>query len=147
MHSRSNLADSEKLAYLRHALKGGQAKNVIEGLSRSGDQYSEAISCLKSRYNRPHLIHQAHVQRILETPSLKDGTGKELRRLHDIAQQHQRALKALGHEPSGSFITSLLELKLDVNTMFEWQRHSQVSTDVPHLQGFVGIPKSQGTSL
>ena len=134
VHSRSNLADSEKLAYLRHALKGGQAKNVIEGLSRSGDQYSEAISCLKSRYNRPRLINQAHVQRILETPSLKDGTRKELRHLHDIAQQHLWALKALGHVPSGSFITSLLELKLDVNTMFEWQRHSQVSTDVPHYK-------------
>ena len=116
----SNLADSEKLAYMRHTLKGSQAKNVILGLLRSGDQYSEAISCLKSHYDRPRLIHQAHVQRILETPSLKDRTGKELRCLHDMAKQHLRALKALGHEPSGSFITSLLKLKLDVNTMFEW---------------------------
>ena len=42
------------------------------------------------------------------------------------------ALKALGHEASGSFITSLLELKLDVNTIFKWQRHCQVSTLIPH---------------
>ena len=41
------------------------------------------------------------------------------------AQQHLRALKGMGHEPSESFITSMLELKLDVDTMFEWQRHSQ----------------------
>ena len=133
VHGRSNLTDSEKLAYLRHALKGGGAKSVIEGLSRSGDHYNEDISCLKARYDRPRLIHQAHVQKILETPSLKDGSGRELRRLHDTAQQHLRALKALGYEPSGSFITSLLELKLDVNTMFEWQKHSQVTTDVPHF--------------
>ena len=134
VHGRSNLADSEKLAYLRHALKGGSAKSVIEGLSRSGDHYNEAITCLKSRYDRPRLIHQAHVQKILEVPNLKEGTGKELRRLYDTAQQHLRALKALGHEPSGSFITSLLELKFDVNTMFEWQRHSQSSADVPHYK-------------
>ncbi len=44
------------------------------------------------------------------------------------AQQHLRALKALGHEPDPAFITSMIELKL---TMFEWQRHSQESTDVP----------------
>ena len=31
-----------------------------------------------------------------------------------------------------SFITSTLELKLDQATMFEWQRHSQDSNDVPH---------------
>ena len=82
----------------------------------------------------PRLIHQTHVHMILEAPSLKDGSGKELRRLHDTVQQHLRALKAMDYEPSGPFITSVLELKLDVNTMFEWQKHSQDSTDVPHYQ-------------
>ena len=71
---------------------------------------------------------------ILEAPALKEGTKKELRRLHDTVQQHLRALKAMGHEPSGPFITSALELKLDANTMFEWQRHSQEHQDVPHFR-------------
>ena len=31
------------------------------------------------------------------------------------------------------FITSMIELKLDADTMFEWQRHSQGSTEVPHF--------------
>ena len=52
---------------------------------------------------------------------------KELRRLHDTVQQHLRALKAMGSEPDESFITSVIELKLDV----EWQRHSQDKTEVP----------------
>ena len=134
VHIRTNLTDSEKLAYLRHALKAGSAKSVIEGLSRSGDHYAEAVSCLQARYDRPRLIHQAHVKKILEIPNLRDGNGKELRRLHDTALQHLRALRSLGHEPSGAFITSMLELKLDVNTMFEWQRHSHSSADVPDYQ-------------
>ena len=112
VHDRSNLTDSEKLAYLRHTLKDGSAKTVIEGLSRSGEYYDEAITCLKSRYDRPRLIHQAHVRKILEIPNLKDGSGRELRRLHDAALQHLRALKAMGSDPSGAFITSMLELKL-----------------------------------
>ena len=132
VHSRSDLADPEKLAYLRNAVKGGSAKNVIEGLSRSGQQYIEAIESLKSRFERPRLIHQAHVRKILEAPICKDGSGKELRRLHDCAQQHLRALKAMGQPPSGPFVTSILELKLDSNSMFEWQRHTQKSVDVPH---------------
>ena len=114
-------------------MKDGSAKSVIEGLSRSGDNYSEAVECLQARFDRPCLIHQTHVRMISEVPALRDGTGKELRRLHDTAQQHLRALKAMGHEPPGPFITSRLELKLDSNTMFEWQRHSQESTDVPHF--------------
>ena len=102
---------------------------------------------MKTRYDRPRLIHQAHVRKIIEIPSLKDGSEKELRRLHDTAQQHLRALKALGHDPSGSFITSLLELKLDVNAMFEWQRHSQASADVPHFKHLLEFinPRAQAS--
>ena len=132
VHSKSGLSDTEKLVYLQHALKGGSAKQSIEGLSKSGDHYTEAVECLKDRYNRPRLIHQAHVRAIVDVPALKEGTGKELRRLHDVVQQHLRALKSLGHDPPGPFITSYLELKLDATTMFEWQCHSQSSTDVPH---------------
>ena len=41
----------------------------MKGLSRSSEYYSEAIECLKSHYNRPRLIHKAHVRMILEVPS------------------------------------------------------------------------------
>lgn len=130
--SRPHLSDSEKLVYLRHSLKDGSAKGVIEGLSCSGKYYAEAIESLKKRYDRPRLVHQTHVQMILEAAPLKEGSGRELCRLHDCVQQHMRTLKAMDYEPSGPFITSVLELKLDTNTMFEWQKFSQDSTDVPH---------------
>ena len=47
IHDRSNLSDSEKLAYLRHSVKDGLAKCVIEGLSQTGECYKEAIDSLK----------------------------------------------------------------------------------------------------
>ena len=97
MHDRTNLSDSEKLVYLQSTLKGGSAKQAIVGLSRSGEYYVEAVECLRSR--PPRLIHQAHVKMILESPPLKEGSGKELRRLHDNVQQHLRALKAMDYEP------------------------------------------------
>ncbi len=130
IHSRRDLRNAEKLAYLRHSMKDGSAKAVIEGLSQSGDQYLEAIESLKARYDRPRLIHQTHVQRICEAQSLKDGSGKELRRLHDTVQQHLRALKAMDQDPSGAFITSMMELKLDQTTMFEWQKTSQATKEI-----------------
>ena len=131
--SRKALSDSEKLVYLRHAVKDGSAKQVIEGLSRTGDNYAEAVKCLKCRFDRPRLIHQTHVKKILDIPPLKQGSGKELRYLHDTVQQHLRALKCMDYEPSGPFVTSVLELKLDTATMFEWQKHTSGSTEVPHF--------------
>lgn len=69
IHNCSNLSDSEKLVYLQQSLKDGSA--TIEGLSCSGEYYTEAIECLKTRYDRPRLIHQTHVRKILDAPSLK----------------------------------------------------------------------------
>lgn len=134
IHKRSDLTAAEKMVYLQNALKDKAAKSTIEGLTKSGEHYEEAVKCLQSRYDRPRMVHQTHVRRIVEASSLKDGTGKELRTLHDTVVQHLRALKALGHEPSKEFITSLLELKLDPVTMFEWQRHSQEHNDVPDCE-------------
>ena len=136
VHDRSNLSDPEKLVYLQHSLKNGSAKNVIEGLSRSGEHYAEAVDCLKARYDRPRLIHQTHARMILEAPPLKDGSGKELRQLYDTVQQH---IRAMDYDPSGTFITSVLELRLDVNTMFEWQKHSQDATHYQKLLEFINL--------
>ena len=116
VHDCTHLSDSEKLVYLQQSLKGGSAKVVIEGLSRSDESYSEAVKCLQTRYNRPRLIHQTHVKMILDALQLTEGTGKELRHLHDVVQQHLRALKAMDCEPPGPFVTSILELKLEIKT-------------------------------
>ena len=134
VHDRLNLTKAENLVYLQNSIKDKTAKGLIEGLTRSSEHYDEAVKCLLSRYDRPRVIHQAHVRRIVDAPPLKEGTGKEIRQLHDLVVQHLRALKALGHEPSKPFITSLLEMKLDSTTMFEWQRHSQEHSDVPDYQ-------------
>ena len=86
VHDRSNLSNAETIVYLQHAIKGGSARNAIEGLSHSGDNYDEAVECLRARFDRPRLIHRTHVQMIVDAPPLKEGNGKELRRLHDTMQ-------------------------------------------------------------
>ena len=44
--SRSMTSDVEKLVYFQQSLKDGAAKGAIEGVSRSRDQYVEAVECL-----------------------------------------------------------------------------------------------------
>ena len=97
------MSDAEKLVYLQQSLRDSPAKRSIEGLSRSGECYQEAIECLKSQYDRPRLIHPPHVCMILEPPPLMSGSGRELRRLHGTVQWHIQALKAMDGEPSSQF--------------------------------------------
>ena len=92
------------------------------------------MECLIARFDRPRLLHQTHIRMLLDAPPVRDGSGRELRKLHDVSQQHICALKAMGQEPSPSFITSLIELKLDPTTMFEWQHHTQNQVEVPHCK-------------
>ena len=80
------------------------------------------------------MIHRAHTRATLDAPSLKDGNSKELHRLHDVAKQHLRALRVMKYETLASLVTSVLELKLDHTTMFEWQRHMQDSNTVPDFE-------------
>ena len=127
-----NLTKIEKFVYLQQSLKGGSAKSVIDGLTGTGEHYTKAIECLKSRYDRPRLIHQSHVKTIIELPPLKEGSGRELRKLYDTLQQHLRALDSADSEPFSQFITSLIQLKLDPDTMFEWQKYTQDNLNVPH---------------
>ena len=54
------------------------------------------------------------------SPSVKEGNGKDPHRLHDVDNQYLRALVATKLDITESFITSLLELKLDQATMYEW---------------------------
>ena len=65
---------------------------------------------------------------------MKEGNGKELRWLHAVLSQHLRATKAMDCEPSRQFLTSMIELKLDHNTIFEWQRYAQGEKEVPHFR-------------
>lgn len=85
VHDRRKLPNPEKITDLQLALKDGTAKQMVEGLSSSGDQYTEAIECLRKRFERPHLLNQTNVRAILEAPFLKEGHGRELRR-HSVVQ-------------------------------------------------------------
>ena len=78
IHLTKGLDDTEKLTYLTQALKDGPGRHVIGGLSQTEKNYEEAIKCLQERYDQPRLIYQAHVRAFIDTPSLKDGNGREL---------------------------------------------------------------------
>ena len=67
VHNCTSLSKAEKLVYLQQAIRNGSARIAIEGLSNSGEQYDEAVFCLKGRYSRPRLIHRAHVRIIMNT--------------------------------------------------------------------------------
>ena len=70
---------------------------------------------------------------------MEECNGKDLRCLNDIINQCLKALQASKQDITESFITSMLELKLDQVTMFEWQRHNQDSNNVLHYSALLNF--------
>ena len=108
--------DSDKLTYLRDASKDGPTRQVVSGPTHTSENYMDAIRSLQERYDRPRILHQAHVRKIQETTRLKTGSGQELYRLHDLLFQHTKALKTLGQDSLDVYLTAAIELKLDDKT-------------------------------
>lgn len=133
IHSSKKLHDAQKLAYLRDAVECGPAKKVIQGLAHSAGTYQEAVKCLQQRYDRPRFIHQKHVKTIVEIPTVKTGSGRELRHLHDLVSQHLRSLRTIKGDTFESFMSSLIEMKLDQSSKFAWQQHTHERRDIPSI--------------
>ena len=91
----------------------------------------EAIRYLQESYDRPPILHQAHVLKIQEATPLKTGSGQELCRLHNLLRQHTRALKTLGQDTLEVYLTAANELKLDDNTKLKWMEYSSNSETTP----------------
>ena len=94
VHNKTNQSNAEKIVYFQQALKDGTAKSTIEGLSHSGDNYEEAVRHATTDQDSSR-------QAIMDAPLLKDGSGKELKKLHDKLQQHLCVLATLGCEVHG----------------------------------------------
>ena len=85
-----------------------QQSASFKGWHKTADTYDDAIECMQNRYDRPRLIHQAHVRAIIDVPCLKEGNGKEIRCLHDILLQHYRAIKAMNEDKFETLLTGII---------------------------------------
>ena len=94
------------------------------GLTQTSENYEEAIRCLQKRYDGSRVLYQAQVRKIQEAFPLKTGSDQELRPLHDLLQQHIRALKASEEYKIETYLTAAIELKLDESTKLRCTEHS-----------------------
>ena len=124
----------EKLTYLQDTLKGSPARFMIQGLTRTSENYEEAFKCLKERYDRPRLVQEEHIRSIMDTVPVKNGNDKELPSLYDAATQHYRALNAAKSDSFDTVLTVILEQK---KTRLKWAEFSSDNESVAPCTEFL----------
>ena len=123
---------------------------MIQGLTRTSENYEEAIKCLKERYDRPRLVQEEHIRSIVDAVPVKNSSDKELRRLYDAATQHYRALKAAKSDSFDTVLTVILQQMLDEKTRQKWAEFSSEHESVPpctELLKFLDLQARQPESV
>lgn len=127
IHSNTRLTDIQKFHYLISSLEG-DAAHVIKSLEITAENYTEALSLLKQRYDDKRVIAQEHIKALFDLPTVTKGNFKMLRRLIDDVLRHTRSLKSFGRptEQWDDLVVHLIVIRLDSNIVSEWEDHVPV---------------------
>ena len=69
--NREENSDSDKLIYLRRAIKHQPTQDLLEAPREEEDSYAEVVKELKRRFDLPKEVHKTLVQRIMQSVRLK----------------------------------------------------------------------------
>ena len=106
-----NLSKTNKLTYLRKAIRDPDSQTLLHSLQETPDFYDEVVKALKSRFNRTKEIHSNLVQTMVALPAVKN-TRNDLRKRVDDLRHSISSLQHTGHYDVHSLLTSLVYLTL-----------------------------------
>lgn len=113
----------DKLTLLQQAMKG-DASSKIDYLDPEDGNYEKAWTILELSYENKKMIKMAHFSKLLRVPKLSTDNHKSVSNLADVIVQASESLASLGVELHSDFLVSLIEMKLDANTLKLWEEHS-----------------------
>ena len=128
----TNLSVPKEMMYLQTAIEDGTAKNAVEELSHSGDNYEQGIDCLSQGTTDLDLFSAHKCSLYLKILYWKKAP---LRSSVNYAMPFSNMLEhwqQLDVTSQSNSSPQWLSLKFDTDTLSEWQRHSQAETDVQH---------------
>ena len=89
--SKKDLSNVEKFTYLKGFMKEDVLK-VIEGLTLTNDNYTQALELLKQRYSNTQLIISTHMNKLIKLEKIHVPNVKALRSLYNNIESNVRAL-------------------------------------------------------
>ena len=119
IHENSSLKPVDKLNYLKCSLEG-RAKNCLEGLQITNENYTVAIQILQERFGDQQRVIKAHYASLNDLPSCDP---KNLQIIYDQIEKSLRSLEALGENVENNLLVCLIKSKLSEEIMFKLEEH------------------------
>ncbi|GFR01503.1 integrase catalytic domain-containing protein [Trichonephila clavata] len=129
----SSLNDTQKLCYLKSALK-----NDASLIQNDQDSFESLMDALRNRYENKRALVDIHISEILSVPKIQSENPAQLRFLIDTVRSHLRSLKNLKMDSnvlSDAILLHMSNFKIDKESQRLFQLNLK-TTEVPSLQNF-----------
>ncbi|CAK1603670.1 unnamed protein product [Parnassius mnemosyne] len=143
IHKNDTLEDVQKLHYLKSNLKG-DAEVLLRQFAITGENYAEAWSALKRRYDNKRYIANCIFKKFFSQKPLPFESANLLKQLLDTSVECINSLKNLGLPTShwDAIVNFVIVSKLDTVTHKQWEESigKNSTEDLPsfdHLKGFL----------
>ena len=143
---RTELSDSQKLNYLRQAVKDPALQLLLNSPMETPDTYKDIIRELKDRFQKTREIHQALVKTITSLTSPKYNRA-DLRMTYDIFKTSITNLKSTKHYTIESFLSSLLYALLPAKLQLPWDQATRKEKGVPPIDQLLSFLKDHAETL
>lgn len=125
VHDNKDILPSDKLQYLKQALKGGKAETVLQVLDPSEENYDSAIKLIKSRYYKKRYLFQSHINSLFDLKAVSRANIDQLHFMVDKINAHMSSMKSIAttEQIVDGLLIYILSSKLDGQTQLTWEDH------------------------
>ena len=143
---RTELSDSQKLNYLRQAIKDPSLQLLLNSPMETPDTYKNIVKELKDRFQKTREIHQALVKTITSLSSPKYSRA-DLRMTYDICKTAITNFKSTKHYTIEAFLSSLLYAILPAKLQLPWDQATKKDKGVPSIDQLLSFIKDHAETL
>ena len=144
--SRSELSNTQKLQYLRQAVKDPDLQSLLHSPLETEDMYVSVIAELKDRFSKTREIHSHLVSSLLNLTSPKL-TRVDLRRMVDSVKRTIDSLKHTENYNLDAFLSSIVYLILPQKLRTTWDQHTRKEKNVPPVLNLLKFLKEHAETL
>ena len=144
--SRRELDSSQKLNYLRQAIKDPALQLLMNSPLEGPDTYQDLVDELKDRFQKKKEIHQAIVKTITSISSPKY-TRADLRLFYDTMKTSIANLKSTSHYDIESFLSSLAYSTLPSKLQILWDQATKAQKGVLPIVELLAFIKDHAETL
>ena len=144
--SRDELRNTQKLQYLRQAIKDPDLQPLLHSPLETEDMYVTVIAELKERFSKTREIHAHLTDAVLKLATPKQ-TRVDLRRSVDSFKRTIDTLKQTEHYNLDAFLSSRYYLALPQKLQTLWDQHTKKEKGVPPINKLLQFVKDHAETL